>query len=143
MGVWSNGDSISFYHRKDPNYFEDIPAIPSAYEKLSDILTTRWTIDDLVKMDKLVNQKKSLKDLILEMEDEVLANAGVDVFEELFKLVFTKLYDEMEGGRDKNRHLVFKLKFPSFSGAGILENANFRKILATSNMHLQIPPVVL
>ena len=30
MGVWSNGDSISFYHRKDPNYFEDIPAIPSA-----------------------------------------------------------------------------------------------------------------
>jgi len=108
MGVWSNGDSISFYHRKDPNYFEDIPAIPKALEKLSDILTTRWTIDDLVKMDKLVNQKKSLKDLILEMEDEVLANAGVDVFEELFKLVFTKLYDEMEGGRDKKRHLVFK-----------------------------------
>ena len=108
MGVWSNGDSISFYHRKDPNYFEEIPDIPSAHEKLSDILTARWTIDDLVKMDKLVNQKKSLKDLILEMEDEVLANAGVDVFEELFKLVFTKLYDEMEGGRDKKRHLVFK-----------------------------------
>jgi type I restriction enzyme M protein len=108
MGVWSNGDSISFYHRKDPNYFEDIPAIPGAYEKLSDILTTRWTIDDLVKMDKLVNQKKSLKDLILEMEDEVLANAGVDVFEELFKLIFTKLYDEMESGRDKKRTLIFK-----------------------------------
>ena len=108
MGVWSNGDSISFYHRKDPNYFEDIPSIPSAHEKLSDILSERWTIDDLVRMDKLVNQKKTLKDLILEMEDEVLANAGVDVFEELFKLVFTKLYDEMEGGRDKKRHLVFK-----------------------------------
>jgi type I restriction enzyme M protein len=108
IGVWSNGDSISYYHRKDPNYFEDIPAIPSAHEKLSDILSERWTIDDLVKMDKLVNQKKSLKDLILEMEDEVLANAGVDVFEELFKLIFTKLYDELEGGRDKKRHLVFK-----------------------------------
>jgi type I restriction enzyme M protein len=108
MGIWTNGDSISFYHRKDPNYFEDIPAIPSAHEKLSDILTARWTIDDLIKMDKLVNQKKSLKDLILEMEDEVLANAGVDVFEEMFKLVFTKLYDEMESGRDKKRHLVFK-----------------------------------
>lgn len=108
IGVWSNGDSISYYHRKDPNYFEDIPAIPSVHEKLSDILSERWTIDDLVKMDKLVNQKKSLKDLILEMEDEVLANAGVDVFEELFKLIFTKLYDELEGGRDKKRHLVFK-----------------------------------
>lgn len=108
MGVWTNGDQISYYHRKDPNYFEDIPAIPSAHEKLSDILSERWTIDDLVKLDKLVNEKKSLKDLILEMEDEVLANAGVDVFEELFKLIFTKLYDELEGGRDKKRHLAFK-----------------------------------
>ncbi len=108
IGVWSNGESISLYHRKDPNYFEDIPAIPSVHQKLSDILTARWTIADLVKMDKLVNQKKSLKDLILEMEDEVLANAGVDVFEELFKLIFTKLYDEMEGGRDKKRALDFK-----------------------------------
>ncbi|SEA79803.1 type I restriction enzyme HsdR N-terminal domain-containing protein [Psychroflexus halocasei] len=88
IGVWSNGDSISFYHRKDPNYFEDLSAIPSATEKLSDILTERWTIEDLIKKDKLVTEKKSLKDLILEMEDEVLANAGVDVFEELFKLIF-------------------------------------------------------
>ena len=108
IGVWSNGDSISFYHRKDPNYFEDLSAIPTATEKLSDILTERWTIDDLVKKDKLVTEKKSLKDLILEMEDEVLANAGVDVFEELFKLIFTKLYDEMESGRNKTRHLRFR-----------------------------------
>jgi type I restriction enzyme M protein len=108
IGVWSNGDSISYYHRKDPNYFEDISAIPNANEKLSDILSERWTIDDLIKKDKLVTEKKSLKDLILEMEDEVLANAGVDVFEELFKLIFTKLYDEMESGRNKTRHLVFR-----------------------------------
>jgi type I restriction enzyme M protein len=108
MGVWTNGQQISYYHRKDPNYFEDIPRIPSNLEKLSDILSERWTIDDLIKHDKLVNERKSLKDLILEMEDEVLANAGVDVFEELFKLIFTKLYDEMESGRDMRRHLVFK-----------------------------------
>ncbi|MFM2449745.1 MAG: hypothetical protein RIS44_2195 [Pseudomonadota bacterium] len=108
MGVWTNGEQISFYHRKDPNYFEDIPVIPSALEKLSDILSERWTIDDLVKLDKLVNERKTLKNLILEMEDEVLANAGVDVFEELFKLIFTKLFDEMESGQDKKRHLVFK-----------------------------------
>ncbi len=108
MGVWTNGDSISYYHRKDPNYFEDIPHIPRASERLTDVLSERWTIADLVKHDKLINEKKSLKDLILEMEDEVLANAGVDVFEEMFKLIFTKLYDEMEGGRDKERHLVFK-----------------------------------
>lgn len=42
------------------------------------------------------------------MEDEVLANAGVDVFEEVFKLIFTKLYDEMESGRNKKRFLEFR-----------------------------------
>lgn len=108
IGIWSNGESISFYHRKDPNYFEDIPEIPRADQKLSDILQERWTIDDLIKKDKLVTERKSLKDLILEMEDEVLANAGVDVFEELFKLIFTKLYDEMQSGRNKSRHLEFR-----------------------------------
>lgn len=108
IGIWSNGDSISYYHRKDPNYFEDIPNIPRAEEKLSDILRERWTIDDLIAKDKLVTERKSLKDLILEMEDEVLANAGVDVFEELFKLIFTKLYDEMESGRNRSRFLEFR-----------------------------------
>lgn len=108
IGVWTNGDSISYYHRKDPNYFEDIPAIPKASEKLSDILSERWAIQDLIDKDKLRTERKSLKDLILEMEDEVLANAGVDVFEELFKLIFTKLFDEMESGRNNSRHLVFR-----------------------------------
>lgn len=108
IGVWTNGSSISYYNRKDPNYFEDIPNIPKESQKLSDILTKRWTIEDLVEKDKLVNERKSLKNLILEMEDEVLANAGVDVFEEVFKLIFTKLFDEMESGRKKNRTLEFR-----------------------------------
>lgn len=108
IGIWSNGDSISFYNRRDPNYFKDIPNIPNDSQKLTDILTERWTIDNLVKKDKLVNEKKSLKDLILEMEDEVLANAGVDVFEELFQLIFTKLYDELESTRNNTRYLEFR-----------------------------------
>jgi type I restriction enzyme M protein len=108
IGVWSNGESISYYNRKDPNFFEDIPNIPKAHERLSDILTERWTIADLIKKDKLMTERKSLKDLVLELEDEVLANAGVDVFEELFKLIFIKLYDEMESGRNPDRFLEFR-----------------------------------
>lgn len=108
IGVWSNGDSISYYHRKDPNYFEDLSQLPTAFEKLSDVLKERWKIADLIKKDKLVSERKSLKDLILEMEDEVLANAGVDVFEELFKLIFTKLFDEMQSGRNADRNLEFR-----------------------------------
>ena len=38
--------------------------------------------------------------IVQELEDEVLANAGVDVFEECFKLIFTKLYDEKQSGED-------------------------------------------
>ncbi|MCV6607867.1 MAG: SAM-dependent methyltransferase, partial [Campylobacterales bacterium] len=94
--------------RKDPNYFEDITDIPNVNQELSDILNEKFTIEDLIKKDKLVNERKSLRDLILEMEDEVLANAGVDVFEEMFKLIFTKLYDEWLSGKKRDRLLEFR-----------------------------------
>ena len=103
IGVWTNGEQISHYHRKDPNYFEDITDIPKANQSLEDILSGRFTLKDLIIKDKIANERKSLKDIILEMEDEVLANAGVDVFEEVFKLIFTKLYDEILSEKDKMR----------------------------------------
>ncbi len=102
IGIWTNGEQISHYHRKDPNYFEDITDIPKAEQSLQDILSERFTLKDLVIRDKLANERKSLKDIILELEDEVLANAGVDVFEEVFKLIFTKLYDEFLSRKDKD-----------------------------------------
>lgn len=108
IGVWTNGKQISYYNRKDPNYFEDITNIPSASEKLSDVINETFKWEDLKKVDKLQNEKKSLKDLILEIEDEVLANAGVDVFEEVFKLIFTKLYDELTCARDSTSNLKFR-----------------------------------
>lgn len=108
MSIWTNGEKISFYHRKDPNYFEDIPDIPNSTQKLKDILHERWKIDDLIEKDKLLRENKTLAGLILEMEDEVLANSGKDVFEEVFKLIYTKLYDEMMSGRDKSRILEFR-----------------------------------
>ncbi len=101
IGVWTNGEQISYYHRKDPNYFEDVTDIPNAEQSLQDILSERFTLRDLIIKDKIANERKSLKDIILEMEDEVLANAGVDVFEEVFKLIFTKLYDEYQSQQDK------------------------------------------
>ena len=101
IGVWTNGEQISHYHRKDPNYFEDITDIPTAKQSLKNILSERFTLRDLIIKDELSNKRKSLKDKILEMEDEVLANAGVDVFEEVFKLIFTKLYDEYLSQKDK------------------------------------------
>jgi len=101
MGVWTNGGNIEYYHRKDPNIFDNIRDIPALNETLEDVLNTRFTILDLIKEDVL--NKKSLKRIIEEFEDEVLANAGVDVFEEAFKLIFTKLFDEQKSTDDKKK----------------------------------------
>ena len=108
LAVWTNGSQIIYYNRQNPNYFEPIPNIPSYSQKLSDVLNEKWFIEDLKKKDILVNDRRSLKDIILNMEDEVLANAGVDVFEEVFKLLLAKLYDEFKSGRDKTRPLEFR-----------------------------------
>jgi type I restriction enzyme M protein len=102
IGVWTNGSQISHYNRKDPNYFNDLTDLPNAQQTLADILKERFTLKDLIIHDKIPNEGKSLKTIIEEMENEVLANAGVDVFEEVFKLIFTKLYDELKSQKDKN-----------------------------------------
>ncbi len=108
MAVWTNGESITYWHRKDPNHFEEIKNIPNVYQSLADILQIKWTYRDLEANDELVKNKRTLSSKILELEDEILANAGVDVFEESFKLIFSKLYDEILSGSDKdNRQLEF------------------------------------
>ena len=107
IGVWTNGEQISCYNRKDPNFFEEISDIPKATQKLSDIINEKLTYEDLKRKDKISTQKKSLRALIKEMEDEVLASAGVDSFEEIFKLIFSKLYDEHICANDHDEFLKF------------------------------------
>jgi len=75
--------------------------IPNAGETIDDVKNERFSYLELMQKDRLSEERKSLKDLIMELEDEVLANAGVDIFEEVFKLIFTKLYDEMESSDDR------------------------------------------
>lgn len=108
IGVWTNGEQVSCYNRKDPNFFEMISDIPKASQKLSDILSEKYTYEDLKSRDKISKEKRSLRNLIKEMEDEVLASAGVDSFEEIFKLIFAKLYDELICANDKTVYLKFR-----------------------------------
>lgn len=108
IGVWTNGKQVSCYNRKDPNFFEMISDIPKAAQKLSDILSEGYTYDDLKTRDKISKEKRSLRNLIKEMEDEVLASAGVDSFEEIFKLIFAKLYDELICTNDRTAYLQFR-----------------------------------
>lgn len=101
MGVWTNGEQIFHYYCEQLNHIEDLDDIPQAHESLADILNKPFTIKNLILKDKLTKERKTLKEVILELEDDVLANAGVDVFEEVFKLIFTKLYDEYQSRKEK------------------------------------------
>jgi type I restriction enzyme M protein len=111
IGVWTNGGETIYLHREDPNLFRPLDGIPRADQTLAEMLDEPWTLEDLEKENILVEERTSLKDIILLMEDLVLANAGVDAFEEVFKLIYAKLYDEARAARaPKNkRYLLFRV----------------------------------
>ena len=112
LAMWSNGILAEVWHRKNPNYFVPIHHLPHANQTIEDIVDQPWTIQTLIdkegEREREGARARSLRDLIVEMENEVLANAGVDVFEEVFKLVFTKLYDEMFHHRGRHPFLRFR-----------------------------------
>jgi type I restriction enzyme M protein len=103
LALWSDGTLAEVWHRKNPNYFMPIHDLPRADQTIEQVVDQPWTIQKLIELEderaREGKSAKSLRNLIEEMEDEVLANAGVDVFEEVFKLIFTKLYDEMNSFR--------------------------------------------
>lgn len=112
LALWSNGSLAVIWHRKNPNYFVEIPDLPKVTQTIDDIAGQPWTIDTLIAIEnkRMAEGKgaRNLKELIEDMEDEVLANAGVDAFEEVFKLIFTKLYDEMYCFRGRHKYLRFR-----------------------------------
>lgn len=135
LAIWTNGSQIDFFERLNPNYFEPLSDIPAFNETIDDVKNEIFTYLELMQKDRLSEEKKSLKSLIEEMEDEVLANAGVDVFEEVFKLIFTKLYDEMQSAEDRQiieRDIKKeKKKNPNLNDKEILlklDNEGFRKL---------------
>ena len=111
IGVWTNGGETIHLHRRDPNYYQNLSDIPHASQTLSELLNERWTLDDLAAQNVLVTEQATLKKILLDMENLVLANAGVDAFEEVFKLIYTKLYDEFQAaqGGKKKRYVQFRV----------------------------------
>lgn len=103
IGVWTNGSEIVVLHREEPNVFTNISDIPTVDQSLQDVIQELWTLEKLTKQNKLVTEKLSLRRLIEDLEDLVLANAGVDAFEEVFKLIYAKLYDEWAAKNVRSR----------------------------------------
>lgn len=113
IGVWSNGEELVILHREEPNVFSQISSIPTVDQTLEDVITEQWTIDKLTEENRLVKERLSLKKIILDLEDLVLANAeGIDdSFDEVFKLIYAKLYDEWAAANDptRNRKIHFRI----------------------------------
>ena len=107
IGVWSNGNEIIRLHREEPNIFVEIPRIPKYGETLRDILAERWTIKWLEEHDELKQGKTTLKKIISYLEELVWGNSGAADFDEVFKLIYAKLYDEWKGINDPNYQLQF------------------------------------
>ena len=120
IGVAINGKEQIILYRPYPKEFDDnLPDIPTYTEylkvkntenpalKVANIVLKReWTLD---KLEEIYKQKRpNFKEIIKTLEELVLANSGVDVFNEVFKLIYAKLYDEYKAKKRKNKILEFR-----------------------------------
>jgi type I restriction enzyme M protein len=98
--VWSNGaDSIILY-RPYPAQFDDtLFDIPKRGQAPKDVLEAKKT---LLQLKKDFNFKKIIQDL----EELVLADSGKDEFNEIFKLIFAKIWDEKEALENRKDKVV-------------------------------------
>ncbi len=126
IGVWSNGEELVVLHREEPNIFTQISSIPTAGQTLQDVIKEQWTIDKLSSENKLARERLSLKKIILDLEDLVLANAeGIDdSFDEVFKLIYAKLYDEWAAANDRSRNRKIHFRIYGESPQEVYEKIN-------------------
>jgi type I restriction enzyme M protein len=94
FGCWCNGnDLITLLREEDadtskaPYAFRDIPRPPRFGEALDEILKPLTPAD--------LRPIQDLRGLVQRLEHDALSNAGVAAFDELLKLFFAKLYDEI------------------------------------------------
>jgi len=90
VAVWSNGSDSIILYRPYPREFDDtLFDIPKRGQQPKDVLEAKKTI---LHLKKDFNFKKIIQDL----EELVLADSGKDEFNEIFKLIFAKIWDEKE-----------------------------------------------
>jgi len=95
VAVWSNGSDSVILYRPYPKEFDDtLFDIPRRGQEPKDVLEAKKTLSHLKKS---FNFKKIVQDL----EELVLADSGVDEFNEIFKLIFAKIWDEKEAQENR------------------------------------------
>lgn len=101
VGLALNGKNKVVLYRPYPRDFDDtLDDIPAHGEEVEDVLKKKKTLGDLKEVD--------LKSIIQVLEELVLANSGYDSFDEIFKLIYAKLFDEREALNRSNQELNFR-----------------------------------
>lgn len=102
VGVWSNGsDSIILFRPYPANFDDTLVDLPKRGQEPKDVLEVKKNLSQLKKS---FNFKKIVQDL----EELVLADSGKDEFNEIFKIIFAKIWDEKEAlDNRKNQEVHF------------------------------------
>ena len=101
VGVWSNGSERILLYRPYPSNYEDtLVEIPRYGESPNDVIEKKLTIGHLKK-------RFNFKEILYNIEELALANYGDGVFDEIFKLIFAKILDEIKAENRTNKELYF------------------------------------
>ncbi len=102
VAVWSNGSDSIILYRPYPKEFDNtLFDIPKRGQQPKDVLTAQKTLLDLKK-------EFNFKEIIQGLEELVLADSGKDEFNEIFKLIFAKIWDEKQAQEiRKNKTVEF------------------------------------
>lgn len=103
IGVWSNGADKLILYKPDNKDFDTLSEVPKVTEEAKDVMEVKRTLGMLKKH---FNFKKIIQDL----EELVLADSGIDEFNEIFKLIYAKIYDEKIAAEDSRRHQEVEFK---------------------------------
>jgi type I restriction enzyme M protein len=108
LGLWCNGnDTVALLREEDastkkgPYTFRDIPRIPRSGESLDEVLRPLGLSD--------LRSIQDLRGLVERLEHDALSNAGVTAFDELLKLFFAKLYDEIRPKSERQKPCKFRI----------------------------------
>jgi len=103
-GVWSNGKQKFILYRPFPKeYVTTFPEIPFADQTWDDLFNEKVYYNSL-------NKNFDLSFIIRSLEEMVLAQSGESVFDEVFKILYAKLYDEDQAKNYRENHeVLFKL----------------------------------
>ncbi|MCD4695213.1 MAG: N-6 DNA methylase [Bacteroidales bacterium] len=114
IGIWSNGsDRLILYKPKNKD-FDTLSEIPKVNEEEKDVLEIKRTLP-------LLKTSYNFKKIIQYLEELVLADiGGADEFNEIFKIIFAKIWDEKEATENRrsrpNKEVEFKkFKDPQFT----------------------------